>query len=261
MKYILIIVLLFFDCSVFAQQTSVVIKSNPVSSTGHESKLFQASLNNFLINKTPVNYLKVTGLVPQGKYFLEVQFENDTTIFKTTVNIIDIGFYHLYVVDEKGIQLKKIAPDYEMEEPNHDLSVVKFGAKSIDSLVEDTTKIDSAKVDTSEHYQMANYNGKIGSPWPMKDDDFSNFKINLNNQRLEDDKLNYCKEYLTNQCLIAKQVADVLMVFEYEETKLDFAKFIYSRTFDIDNFITEIRPRFKFENSLDQIKQEFKIKK
>lgn len=27
------------------------------------------------------------------------------------------------------------------------------------------------------------------------------------------------------------------------------------------NFITEIRPWFKFENSLDQIKQEFKIKK
>lgn len=255
MKYILIIVLLFFDCSVFAQQTSVVIKSN------QESKLFQASLNNFLINKTPVNYLKVTGLVPQGKYFLEVQFENDTTIFKTPVNIIDIGFYHLYVVDEKGIQLKKIAPDFEVEEPNHALGVVEFGAKSIDSLVEDTTKIDSAKVDTSEHYQMVNYNGKIGCPWPIKDDEFANFKINLNNQRLEDDKLNYCKEYLTNQCLIAKQVADVLTIFEYEETKLEFAKFIYSRTFDIDNFITEIRPWFKFENSLDQIKQEFKIKK
>ena len=257
MKYILIVVLLFFDCSVFAQQTSVVIKSNPVSSTGHESKLFQASLNNFLINKTPVNSIKVTGLVPQGKYFLEVQFENDTTIFKTTVNILEVGFYHLYVVDEKGIQLKKIALDFEVEEPNQ--MVVKFGAKPIDILVKDTAKIDSAKVDTSEHYQMVNYNGKIGCPWPIKDDEFANFKINLNNQRLEDDKLNYCKEYLTNQCLIAKQVAEVLTIFEYEETKLDFAKFIYYRTFDIDNFITEIRPHFKFENSLDQLKQEFKI--
>lgn len=257
MKYILIIVLLFFDCSVFAQQTSVVIKSNPVSSTGHESKLFQASLNNFLINKTPVNYLKVTGLVPQGKYFLEVQFENDTTIFKTPVNIIDIGFYHLYVVDEKGIQLKKIAPDFEVEQPNQ--MVVKFGAKPIDILVKDTAKIDSAKVDTSEHYQMANYKGKIGCPWPIKDDEFANFKINLNNQRLEDDKLQFAKDYLTNLCLTAKQITEVLLVFEYEETKLDFAKFIYPRTFDLDNFITEIRPRFKFENSLDQLKQEFKI--
>ena len=239
------------SCGVFSQQTSVVIKSN------QENKLFQASLNNFLINKTPLNNIKINGLVPQGKYFLEVQFENDTTIFKAPVNILDIGFYHLYVVDEKGIQLKKIAPDYEVEETNQ--LVIKFGAKPIDTLKTDTVKIDSAKVDTSEHYQMVNYHGKIGCPWPIKDDDFANFKINLNNQRLEDDKLNYCKEYLTNQCLIAKQVAEVLAIFEYEETKLDFAKFIYSRTFDIDNFITEIRSQFKFENSLDKLKQELRI--
>ena len=251
LKNFCVFVLFLLSCGVFSQQTSVVIKSN------QENKLFQTKMNNLLLNKTPINNIKINGLVPQGKYFLEVQFENDTTIFKAPVNIVDVGFYHLYVVDEKGIHLKKIAPDYEVEETNQ--LVVKFGAKPIDILVKDTAKIDSAKVDTSEHYQMANYNGKIGCPWPIKDDDFANFKINLNNQRLEDDKLNYCKEYLTNQCLITKQVAEVLTIFEYEETKLDFATFIYPRTFDVDNFIAEIRPHFKFENSLDQIKQEFKV--
>ena len=249
-----VFVLFLVGNGLFAQQTSVVIKSS------QENQLFQAKMNNFLLNKTPVNNLKVTGLVPQGKYFLEVQFENDTIIFIPpfggTVNVIDVGFYHLYVVNEKGIHLKKIAPDYEVEDPNQ--LVVKFGATAIVK-VDTILKTDSVLIDTTEHFQMVNYNGKIGCPWPIKDDEFANFKINLNNQRLEDDKLNYCKEYLTNLCLTAKQIAEVLLVFEYEETKLDFAKFIYPRTFDLDNFITEIRPRFKFENSLDQLKQEFKI--
>lgn len=242
--------MILFACASFAQQTSVVIKSS------QENQLFQAKMNNFLLNKTPVNHLKVNGLVPQGKYFLEVQFENDTIIFKTPLNIIDVGFYHLYVVNEKGIQLKKIAPDYEIEEPNQ--LVVKFGASALVK-VDTILKTDTVLTDTTEHYQMTDYNGKIGCPWPLKDDDFANFKINLNNQRLEDDKLQFAKDFLNQQCLIAKQVAEVLLVFEYEETKLDFAKFLYPRTFDLDNFISEIRLRFKFENSLDQIKQEFKI--
>lgn len=247
-----------FACASFAQQTSVVIKSVPVSSTGQENKLFQAKMNNFLLNKTPVNNLKVIGLVPQGKYFLEVQFENDTIIFKTPVNIIDVGFYHLYLVNEKGIHLKKIAPDYEVEEPNQ--LVVKFGASALVK-VDTILKTDSVLIDTTEHYQMVDYNGKVGCPWPIKEDDFANFKINLNNQRLEDNKLQFAKDYLTNQCLTAKQIAEVLLVFEYEETKLDFAMFIYPRTFDLDNFLTEIRPHFKFENSIDKLKEEFNIPK
>ncbi len=249
-----VFVLFLVGNGLFAQQTSVVIKSS------QENKLFQAKMNNFLLNKTPVNNLKVTGLVPLGKYFLEVQFENDTIIFIPpnggTVNIIDVGFYHLYVVNEKGIHLKKIAPDFEDVETNQ--LTVKFGATAIVK-VDTILKTDSVLIDTTEHFQMPDYKGRIGCPWPIKDDDFANFKINLNNQRLEDDKLQFAKDYLTNLCLTAKQVVEVLLVFEYEETKLDFAKFIYSRTFDLDNFITEIRPRFKFENSLDQLKQEFKI--
>lgn len=253
MKYFFIAVVLFFDCSVFAQQTSVVIKSKK------SNQLFQASINNFLINNTPVNHLKVIGLIPQGKYFLTLRFENDTTVFKTSVHVVDVGFYHMYEVDEKGVQLKKIAPDFEVEEPNQ--LVVKFGVSVIDTIIKDTVKTDSTLVDFTEYFQMPDYNGKIGCPWPMKDDDFANFKINLQSKRLEDDKLYYCKEYLSNQCLLTKQVAELLVNFDYEETKLDFAKFIYSKTFDVDNFISTLRNSFKFENSLDQLKQEFNIKK
>ncbi len=244
--------MILFACVGFAQQTSVVIKSE------QENTLFQASINNFLLNKTPVNQLKVNGLIPQGKYYLAIRFANDTTVFKTPINIVDEGFYHWYVVNDKGIQLKKIAPDYEVIEPNQ--LVVKYGVQAIDTAKVDTVlKTDTTVIDTTNRYQMPDYYGKVGCPWPLKDDEFATFKLNLNNQRLEDDKLAYCKEYLANSCLIAKQVADVLTVFEYEEAKLALAKFIYPRTFDLDNFLPETRKHFKFTNSIDQLIQEFKI--
>ncbi|MGE0561956.1 MAG: DUF4476 domain-containing protein [Flavobacteriales bacterium] len=249
--FVVVLMLLLGGVS-FAQQAAVVIKSE------HENQLFQANINNFLLNKTPVNQLKVNGLIPQGKYYLEIRFANDTSVLKTQVNIVDVGFYHLYKVNDKGIHLKKIAPDYQVEEPNQ--LVVKYGAQAIDTAKVDTVlKTDTMLVDTTDHYQMPDYYGKVGCPWPLKDDEFAAFKLNLNNQRLEDDKLAYCKEYLANQCLIAKHVAEVLAVFEYEETKLAFAKFIYPRTFDLDNFLPETRKHFKFENSVDQLIKEFKI--
>lgn len=252
MKNLCFILLLSFYGVTYSQNSSLIVKSEV------DTLLFQASINNFLVNKTVTNNLKVTGLVPQGKYYLEIRFVNDTTVFKTPLNIVDVGFYHLYNINDKGIQLKKIAPDYEVIETNQ--LVVKYGAKAIDTAKVDTVlKTDTTVIDTINRYQMPDYFGKVGCPWPIKDDEFIAFKLNLNSQRLEDDKLAYCKEYLANSCLIAKHVAEVLTVFEYEETKLAFAKFIYPRTFDLDNFLPETRKHFKFTNSIDQLIQEFKI--
>jgi hypothetical protein len=247
----LLLLMLLFGCVGFAQQTAVVVKSS------EPTQLFQASMNNFLLNQTPVNNLKVTGLIPQGKYFLEVRFYNDTQVFKTAVNLLDVGFYHQYEVDKNGIRLRKIAPNYEAKESNQ--LVVKFGAKPIDTLTTDTIVKDSLIAEQTDHYQLADYDGKVGCPWPMKDDDFAAFKLNMQNQRLEDDKLNYSKEYLANNCLLTKQIAELMMVFEYEETKLDFAISIYPNTFDVDNFISTLRSSFKFESSLDKLKQQFNI--
>lgn len=243
---------LMFCGVLFAQQTSLVVKST------EPAQLFQSSMNNFLLNQTPTTNLKVTGLVPQGKYFLEVRFTNDTQVFKTPVNVLDVGFYHLYEINRNGIQLKKIAIDDDQKETNQ--LVVKFGAKSIDTLSTDTLEKDSIIADQTDHYQLQDYKGKIGCPWPIKDDDFASFKLNLLSKGLEDDKLTFCKEYLDNNCLLTQQLKEILAVFEYEETKLDFALFIYPRTFDVDNFIPNLRTGFKFESSIDKIKQEFNIK-
>lgn len=232
----------------FAQQTSVVLKSNA------PDLLFQATINKLLVNSKYVNDLKITGMVPQGKYTLELILQNDTHIFKIPLTILDDGFCHYYQVTPKGVFLTKIAPDYEVLTDNQ--TILKFGAPA---LVDTVIKKDTIKTNLTEHYQMPDYNGKVGCPWPIKDDEFKSFKLNLNNQRLEDDKLAYCKEYLAQACLISKQVAEVLAVFEYEESKLIFAKFIYPRTFDVDNFLPETRKFFKFENSIDQLKKEFEI--
>lgn len=247
-----VFILFLFGNILFAQQTSLVLKS------AEQNQLFQASMNNFLLNQTPVNNLKVTGLISQGKYFLEVRFINDTHVHKTPINVLDIGFYHQYEVNKKGIWLKKIAPDYDQKEANQ--LVVKFGAKPLDTLITDTLKKDTSVVEHIDHYQLQDYEGKIGCPWPIKDDDFASFKLTLLSKGLEDDKLTFCKEYLENNCLLTQQLTEILAVFEYEETKLDFALFIYPRTFDVDNFITNLRTGFKFESSIDKLKQEFNIK-
>ncbi len=48
------------------------------------------------------------------------------------------------------------------------------------------------------HYVMPGYNGKIGCPWPMQQNDFSDAKNSINSKTFEDSKLTIAKQVTSN---------------------------------------------------------------
>jgi hypothetical protein len=103
-----------------------------------------------------------------------------------------------------------------------------------------------------EHYIMQGYSGPMGCPWPMSEPDFQSAKSSINSKSFEDSKLTIAKQILTSNCMLCSQVRDIMGLFSFESTRLDFAKFAYSRVFDQGNYY-KLNDAFTFESSIDEL--------
>jgi hypothetical protein len=96
------------------------------------------------------------------------------------------------------------------------------------------------------------YSGPFGCPIPMAGPDFSSFKQSVSSKSFEDSKLTMAKQVINSNCLTAQQVKETMMLFDFETTRLDFAKYAYTRTYDIGNYY-KVNDAFEFELSIDEL--------
>lgn len=96
------------------------------------------------------------------------------------------------------------------------------------------------------------YSGPFGCPIPMSGPDFNSFKQSVSSKSFEDSKLTMAKQVINSNCLTSQQVKETMMMFDFEATRLDFAKYAYSRTYDIGNYY-KVNDAFEFELSIDEL--------
>jgi hypothetical protein len=96
------------------------------------------------------------------------------------------------------------------------------------------------------------YNGAIGCPVPMSHGDFESFKSSVESKSFEDSKLTIAKQVLNNNCLTSAQVREVMKMFSFEDTRLNFAKYAYGHTYDTGNYY-KVNDAFTFESSITEL--------
>jgi len=96
------------------------------------------------------------------------------------------------------------------------------------------------------------YNGRIGCAVPMTSGEFESFKGSVNSKSFEDSKMTLAKQVLNTNCLTSSQVREVMGLFTFEETKLDFAKYAYGHTYDLGNYY-KVNDAFQFESSIEEL--------
>lgn len=90
-------------------------------------------------------------------------------------------------------------------------------------------------------------------PCPAMDaGSFSDAKASISSKSFEDSKLTMAKQILESNCVFTTQVKDLMLLFSFEETKLDFAKFAYDKTVDRNNYF-KVNDAFTFESSIDEL--------
>ena len=98
------------------------------------------------------------------------------------------------------------------------------------------------------------YHGPIGCPMPMSPQDFQSAKQTIASKSFEDSKLAIAKQIVNSNCLTSGQVRDLVQLFDFEDTKLKFAKYCYGYTYDLGNYY-KVNDAFEFESSIDELNQ------
>lgn len=103
-------------------------------------------------------------------------------------------------------------------------------------------------------YVLPGYSGVYGCPYPMSPADFEQAKQSIRSKTFEDSKLTIAKQIINTNCLLSSQVKEIMLLFTYESTRLDLAKFAYGYTLDIGNYY-KVNDAFTFESSIDELNQ------
>lgn len=103
-----------------------------------------------------------------------------------------------------------------------------------------------------QQYVMPGYNGAIGCPWPMDQNAFGSAMNTINGQTFEDNKLQVAKQAFSSNCMTSSQVGQIMQIFTFEDSRLDFAKFAYGHTYDLGNYY-QINSAFTFSSSVDEL--------
>jgi len=96
------------------------------------------------------------------------------------------------------------------------------------------------------------YNGPIGCPRPMNQEEFAEAKQSISSKTFEDSKLKIAKQIVGANCITAAQVRSVMKLFTFEASRLEFAKFAYTYTYDQKNYY-KVNDAFEFESSIDDL--------
>ncbi|HOZ41533.1 MAG TPA: DUF4476 domain-containing protein [Flavobacteriales bacterium] len=105
-----------------------------------------------------------------------------------------------------------------------------------------------------EVYSMPGYTGPVGCAWPMSSTEFSDAKQSIESKSFEESKMTTAKQVGRDRCFTVEQVKGIMATFSFEDSKLDFAKYAYDRTYDIGNYF-KVNDAFTFESSMDELNE------
>lgn len=100
--------------------------------------------------------------------------------------------------------------------------------------------------------QQPTYQTHSGCQIPMNDNDFQQAKATIASKNFEDTKLSIAKQIIISQCLLSSQVRQIMQIFNFESTRLEFAKFAYEYVYDPGNYF-QVNDAFQFESSVEEL--------
>lgn len=96
--------------------------------------------------------------------------------------------------------------------------------------------------------------------FPMSSAEFANAKSSVQKQSFEDGKLKVAKQIMSSNCMSVAQVKEIMAMFSFEETKLEWAKFAYGKTTDPQNYY-QLNDGFTFSSSVDELNEYIETQK
>jgi hypothetical protein len=130
---------------------------------------------------------------------------------------------------------------------------IMAGGASITTTTTQTTSgtnmHDDQEADRNEYLE---YSGPRGCSRPMNTHSFEQALESISSKSFESSKLTIAKQIVGANCLLCKQVKEIMKLFSFESNRLEFAKYAYKYTWDINNYFL-LNDAFEFESSIDEL--------
>jgi hypothetical protein len=101
---------------------------------------------------------------------------------------------------------------------------------------------------------VSNGNVPVNNGMPMTNTDFQSAKQTIAGKNFEDSKLQVAKQIASSNNLLASQIKEILQLFSFETSRLDFAKFAYNSCINKGNYF-EVNQAFSFDSSVEDLNQ------
>ncbi len=95
-------------------------------------------------------------------------------------------------------------------------------------------------------------NAEMYDCYRISNGDFTDAIQSIKDKSFSDSKLTLAKQIAKNYCLTTQEIKKIINLFDFESTKLEFAKFTYSFCFDPENY-WKINDAFEFESTIDEL--------
>lgn len=121
-----------------------------------------------------------------------------------------------------------------------------------------TTQQTTTTTTTTSSYSNSTTSGYSAQPaatncqYAMDRNSFTSAKETIKKDGFDETKLSTAKSILASNCVSADQVVQICQLFGFEQTKLDFAKFAYSKTVDPNNYF-KVNNVFSFDASKTEL--------
>jgi hypothetical protein len=90
--------------------------------------------------------------------------------------------------------------------------------------------------------------------FPMSPSEFADAKKSVEAKSFEETKMTVAKQVADNNCLSVEQIKGIMALFSFEQSKLDFAKYCYTRCTDKKNYY-KMSDAFSFEASTEELNE------
>jgi len=142
--------------------------------------------------------------------------------------------------------------DANMNGMNVNMSINETNTSSTTTTTTTTSSSSISNTGSEVVYVLPGYDGYYGCPYPMADPDFEMAKRSIESKDFSDSKLRVAKQVLDVNCLLCSQVYQIVGLFDFEDDKLEIAKYAYGSTLDIGNYF-RINDAFEFESSIEEL--------
>jgi hypothetical protein len=104
------------------------------------------------------------------------------------------------------------------------------------------------------HPSNATIAGNVNCIRSMDATSFGKAKQSISSKGFDDTKLSTAKQVAKANCLTTDQILEIMKIFGFEESRLDFAKYAYDYCFDQNNYFN-ISQGFSFDASTEELNE------